>query len=63
MSGNQLSFEFITLINYFRQIKQIYYKNKSSDFPPEISISLAAASAVPPVAIKSSMIEFFHFFQ
>jgi len=30
--------------------------------PPEISISLAAASAVPPVAIKSSITKIFSFF-
>jgi hypothetical protein len=37
--------------------KRLIAKIKATTFPPEISISLAAASAVPPVAIKSSIIK------
>ena len=35
--------------------------NKNATFPPDISINFAAASAVPPVAIKSSIIKTFSF--
>ena len=35
---------------------------KPATLPPEISINFAAASAVPPVAIKSSIINIFSFF-
>ena len=36
--------------------KRLIAKTNAATLPPEISISLAAASAVPPVAIKSSII-------
>ena len=34
-------------------------KMNPATFPPEISTNLAAASAVPPVAIRSSIIKTF----
>ena len=37
--------------------KRFIAKINAATLPPEISISLAAASAVPPVAIKSSIIK------
>ena len=37
--------------------KRFIAKTKAETLPPEISTSLAAASAVPPVAIKSSIIK------
>ena len=39
--------------------KRLITKKKQATFAFEISISFAAASAVPPVAIKSSIIRIF----
>ena len=37
--------------------KRFITNTKQATFPPEISTNFAAASAVPPVAIKSSIIK------
>ena len=37
--------------------KRFITNTKLATFPPEISINFAAASAVPPVAIRSSIIK------
>ena len=42
--------------------KRFITNTKLATFPPEISINFAAASAVPPVAIKSSIIKTLSFF-
>ena len=56
MVGNTLFNQLVKFQKIRAEINRFITNIKASTFPFEISINFAAASAVPPVAIKSSII-------